>query len=375
MAAAANRYSAESLENAAAGLLRSFGAHEEVAADVARSCIRSSLRGIDSHGLALLPKIIDRVINKDAGKESADKEAVRTQLSEPAVVVVGDADMPVAVVDARISPGQHACLSAARLATEKARRFGIAMVAVRNSTHFGAATPYLQEILAAGFVGMVGSNCTPSMAGCGSPVANMGNMPWGFGAPVAGAPDFIFDFCCAVMSFGKLNRLKAAGEPIPEGAFKAVEVDVSTTDRAFTNAAALSNLGLPFGGYKGSAVAMMIEVLSGCLSAGNFGADAECVKDGKFQGPSHFVLAINPSKFGGADGDFVEGMKKYVDDIKAPSPGEIRYSGENGAATHAERSVKGIPVAEALEKDLQSLAAQVSYELVLKPVDAPAAAA
>merc|ERR1711967_180374 len=102
----------------------------------------------------------------------------------------------------------------------------------------------------------------------------------------------------------------------------------------------------------------MIEVLSGCLSAGNFGADAECIRDGKFLGPSHFVLAIDPVKFGGVDGDFAKAMQKYVSDIKAPAPDGIRYPGEQGVAAQKDRLANGIPIDAALEKELQTLAAE-----------------
>jgi len=373
-AAAPSRFTAGSLEESVGAILVGLGADATVAADLATSCVRTSVRGVDSHGLGLVPKIIRRVQDPTAGgTESADADLVRTQLSQPAVVVPGlDESLPVAVVDARLSPGQHSCLFAARLAAEKAKRSGIAMVAVRNSTHFGACVPFLQELLAQGLVGMVGSNCTPSMAGLGSPVANMGNMPWGFAAPVAGdTPDFLFDFCCAVMSFGRLNKMKAAGDDVPDDAFKQVQMgELSDEKRTFTNLAACTNLGMPFGGHKGSAVAMMIEVLSGCLSFGNFGARAECIDGGKFLGPSHFVIAIDPAKFnaggeGSSGTDFAEGMRRYVADIKAPDPDGIKYAGERAQAVSADRTANGIPIAADLEADLRAFAAEAGVEINL----------
>ena len=368
------RFTAASLEESVVSILCGIGADPTVAADLATSCVRTSLRGVDSHGLGLVPKIIRRVQDPTAGgTESADKDLVRTQLEKPAMVVPGlDASLPVAVVDAQLAPGQHACLFAARLAAEKARRCGIAMVAVRNSTHFGACVPFLQELLKDGLVGLVGSNCTPTMAGLGSPVANMGNMPWGFAAPCAGdTPDFLFDFCCAVMSFGRLNKMKAAGEAVPEGAFKTVTMgDLDDEKRTFTNLAACTNLGLPFGGHKGSAVAMMIEVLSGCLSFGNFGAKAESIDAGKFLGPSHFVIAIDPAKFnaggeGSSGTDFAEGMKRYVADVKAPDPEAIKYAGERAHAVAADRAANGIPIAAELEADLRAFAAEAGVDVNL----------
>ena len=80
------------------------------------------------------------------------------------------------------------------------------------------------------------------------------------------------------------------------------------------------------------------------------------------------MLAIDPAKFGGIGSEFVKGMKKYVSDIKAPSPDTIRYAGENAAATAVDRLDNGIPIDAALEKELQTLAAEVSYKLDLGEV-------
>ena len=185
------RCSCEELRTLTVEILLAHGAHQDIARDAAEAICRSSLRGIDSHGIALLPRILERV---------AEPAGRRCQLSEPCVVQL---EAPaVAVLDARLSPGQHACLVAARLAAEKAKQCGIALVLVKNSTHFGAAAAFLEELLNNRLVGAVGSNSTPSMAILNSKLPNIGNCPFGFCAPVADGPDFLFDFCCAVMSFG-----------------------------------------------------------------------------------------------------------------------------------------------------------------------------
>jgi len=230
------------------------------------------------------------------------------------------------------------------------------MVTVRNSTHFGSASPFLLELLGDGLIGLVGSNSTQSMATFGADRANLGNMPFGFVAPVAEGHPFLFDFCCAVMSFGKLNRLKAAGEDIPAGAFKPnTHVD---KDALYTNAAALENLALPFGGFKGGNIAMMIETLSGLLSFGHYGAETEVVREGRLQGPSHFVLAIDPRKFAPPDQGpeaYALHMKRYVEELKSSHP-DINYAGERAASTMADREAHGIPVSEALRHEISELA-------------------
>jgi len=336
------------LQEIATQLLVLYGAEPSVAEDTAVSVVRSSLRGIDSHGFNLIPKIIGRVTKQ---------EELVSQIQKPAELLIPGEGMPVAVVDAKLTPGQHSCLLAARIAATKAKQFGIAMVTVRNSTHFGAASPFLMELLKHGLIGMVGSNSTQSMAVFGATRANLGNMPLGFAAPVSDGTHFMFDFCCAVMSFGKLNRLKAAGDAIPEDAFQKNEHIAENA--LYTNAAALENLALPFGGFKGGNIAMMVETLSGLLSFGHYGAGTETMREGELHGPSHFVLAIDPSKFcpPGAEADFAAHMKKYVDELKASHP-DISYAGERAAATMAQREVEGIPVSAELRSEISALAAE-----------------
>ena len=113
-------------------MLTLYGADATVATDTAHSIVASSLRGIDSHGINLLPKIVGRVTSKKSSGE------MLSQVAEPAELVVPGDGLPVGVVDAKLSPGQHACLFAARVCAEKAEQFGIGMVPVRNSTHFGS---------------------------------------------------------------------------------------------------------------------------------------------------------------------------------------------------------------------------------------------
>ena len=184
------RFSYTFFENLCQNLLEAYGADPSVAKDITFSLLISSLRGIDSHGLNLLPRILSRV------------ESGRSQLKQPAEVIGNTNDLPVAIVDAHSSPGQHSCLFAARIAETKAKEYGIGFVTVRHSTHFGCCTPFIIEILKEQFIAFVGSNSARSMAAFGVEFANLGNNPFGFGAPVRGSRDFIFDSSSAVISFG-----------------------------------------------------------------------------------------------------------------------------------------------------------------------------
>ena len=264
-----NCYSYAFLEDLCLNLLTAQGADASVAQDVTFSLLISSLRGIDSHGLALLPKILSR------------SESGRSQMGQPAEVLGSTNHLPMAVVDAHLSPGQHACLFSARVAKQKAKQYGVGLVTVRDSTHFGCCTPFIVEVLKERFIAFVGSNSARSMAAFGAQAANLGNNPFGVGAPVQGGRDFIFDSSSAVMSFGNLANYRRLGIPVPDNAFIRPE-EAGKDDAVYEIAGSLTEVALPFGHYKGASVAMLIEIFSGLLSLGNFGSRTETMHNDRF---------------------------------------------------------------------------------------------
>ena len=146
--------------------------------------------------------------------------------------------------------------------------------------------------------------------------------------------------------------MKDAGESVPAGAF----IEVQNTNSGISNSAALKHVGLAFGGIKGGCVAMMIEVLSGVLSNGNFGANSETVgPGGELQGPSHFVLAVDPASFGVSPDEFASNMKKYTSDVKAPTTVDT-YPGERSDRIKRDRALNGIALNESLVRELNGLA-------------------
>lgn len=343
------RVSAREFESIACKILQTRGADDAVAADVARSLTITSLRGIDTHGIALLPRILTRA------------EAGRCNLGRPAQVVADTTDKAVAVLDAGLAPGQHAALFAARLALRKAKRFGIGYVAVRNSTHFGACTPYVLEIVRSGMVALVGSNSTMSMAAFDAPFVNLGNNPIGFGAPAAGRPELVFDFSCGVMSFGRLKALRAQGHEPPAGAF----VKPTTRpagDPVYEIAGSLDLAALPFGGHKGASIAMMIEVLAGIMSGGHFGSETETRKGDIFLGPSHFVVALDPNSTLGLGNTVATSLTRLIDDVTGRDPA-VRIPGLQAARCEREREMGGIPLEAALSAEIQCLCEHAALTL------------
>lgn len=316
-------------------VLRAVGAEPTVAQDTVRAAIQSSLAGVDTHGINLIPKILDRL------------RAKRTQVAVPAQIT--SQGPAFALLNGNLAPGQHTTYAAARLAAQKARETGVGYAAVVNSTHFGGATPFLWSLAEEGLVALVGSNSLRSMAAFGLRRANLGNNPFGFGAPRSDGMHFVFDFCCGVMSFGRRRQLKEEGKLVPDEAF--VRPDAGSDDEGGVCeiADSLEELARPFGGFKGASVAMLVEFLAAVLPGGAAGAETETItRDGKFLGANHFVLALAPSMLG--DG-FDERATSYVEEIRRGQA--IRLPGDRLHATRAERLKEGIPVSSEFQNSLK----------------------
>ena len=329
-------------------LLIKIGAHKTVASDCTQVMLSASLRGIDTHGIEMLPKILTRVQDN------------RCRVDVPSKVKKADiAFSAVSIIDAKLAPGQHSCLVASREAIKRANQYGIGFITVRNSTHFGCCSPFLEEILKERMVGFVGSNNVCSMAAFGLEQPNIGNNPFGFAAPSQGNNDFIFDFSSAVMSYGRRIDYLASGKELAEGSFITVkdnkgikgvcEVDDSQEQVA-----------LPFGGFKGASVAMMIDILSGLLSGGYSGVETETLnEEGLFLGPSHFVLVIDPKKLG--LGYFEEEMQNYIEGIRKGD--DVRLPGDNSDEKRLRRLSTGIPIQESFHQKIEMWAQELKVEL------------
>ena len=336
-------YDSGKLESLIRDFLISIGAADVIASDVAHSLIVMSLRGVDSHGATLLPGLLKRI------------QSGRCQVKKPAEFIT---DYPsIGVVDAYLSPGQHACMAAVRHAVTKASQAGVYLATIKNSNHFGGCTPFLLYAVSSGMIAFVASNSAQSMAIYGAEIPNMGNNPLGFGAPVKGSHPFLFDFSSAVMSYGTLAKYKAQGWKVPEDAFFKPKVR-QEVNVAYEIAGQLTNISLPFGGYKGASIAVMLEVISGALSGGAFGHTTELIDDeGHFHGPSHFVLVINPALALGDSEIFTERMRSLIRDIRGKEEmNGLRIPGDQAAVIENERLKNGIPLPLQFMSEMQSLA-------------------
>ncbi len=345
----------EVMENFMVDVFKGVGVPEEDARICADVLIASDKRGIDSHGVGRLkPIYYDRI-----------KEGVQFPVTNYEIVREGPT---TAVVDGHHGMGQVIAKNSMDLAIMKAREYGMGMVAVRNSTHYGIAGYYVMMAAEAGMIGMTGTNARPSIAPTFGVENMLGTNPLVFGMPSDDDFPFVIDCATSVTQRGKIEVYAREGKEMPDG-WVIDEDGNSRTDSAKTlkdlisGKAALTPLGgigEETAGYKGYGYATVIEILSSALQGGAFLKMLLGFEDGE-KVPyklGHFFMAIDISQF-----TDVESFKKHTGDIlrelrsskKAPGESRIYTAGEKEHLAWLERKDKGVPVGESLQKEIKTL--------------------
>ncbi len=242
---------AEAADAFARRLLVAHGVPDADAAIVAGCLVSADLRGVDTHGLTRLPGYLDRV---------------RRGLIDPRPLLAPKRVTPVAAaLDGQNGFGFVVGTRAMQEAIAIARELGIGVVSVRRSTHFGMAASYVLQALDAGLIALVFSNASPAMPPWGARSALLGTNPFAAGAPAGEHPPFLLDMSPAVAARGKIRRAERRGETIPLGYALDAEGRPTTDPKA-----ALGGVVLPIGGYKGSGLAMLMDILGGVISGANY---------------------------------------------------------------------------------------------------------
>jgi LDH2 family malate/lactate/ureidoglycolate dehydrogenase len=261
-------------------LMMAFKVPEADARTIAHCLVLADLRGVDTHGIQYLPHYLGRV---DKG------------LINPRPELAIEQKTPVAAaLDGQNGFGFVVGMKAIDAAMEMARTYGVGIVAARNSTHYGMAASYVLRAVEQGFIAQTYSNASPAMPPWGGRKAMLGTSPFACGAPGGKLDPYIFDLSFAVAARGKIRKAWRRGEPIPLG--WALDKDGRpTTD----GAAADSGVVLPIGGYKGSGLAMLMDLFGGVISGAGFagGVGNQFSDYDRPQNVGHFFLAMKPDLF------------------------------------------------------------------------------
>ncbi|MDR1622349.1 MAG: Ldh family oxidoreductase [Synergistaceae bacterium] len=344
------------IEKFAVDVFCGYGVPRGDAAVCADVLLESDRRGIESHGLnRLKPIYLDRI-----------KEKIQNPITNFEVVKEGTT---TAVVDGHDGMGQVIATKSMSLAIEKAKKFGMGMVAVRNSTHYGIAGYYTGMASQNGCIGISGTNARPSIAPTFGVENMLGTNPLAFGIPTDEPFDFSLDCATSIIQRGKIETLARKGLPTPSGTVIG-EDGLSLTDSEPILAALLKGkaaltplggLGEELAGYKGFGYATVVEIFSAALQGGSFlkqlnGIDPDGTKRSYHLG--HFFIAIDVEAFLP-----LETFKKTVGDIlralraskKAPGAERIYTAGEKEYLVRLEREDTGVPVNDSVQKELISV--------------------
>ncbi|MFT7602118.1 MAG: ureidoglycolate dehydrogenase (NAD+) [Acidimicrobiales bacterium] len=275
-------------------------------------------------------------------------------LRSPADPVVCSSDGAMALVDAGMGFGQVAATRAADLAVELANDYGVGVVSVKNSNHFGAAGYYVGLIADRGCVGVAMTNAFPKVAAENGTRAALGTNPVAFGAPVRSEPPLIADFSSGSLAGSRVREAVSRGEQLPTGMVVDADGRPTTDPRALDAGGVM----LPASGPKGYGLGLMVEVLTACLAGGAIGEDIGSVFDVETEaGLSHLLLAVRPS-----DPHFDLRVKSLGDFVRQ-SGEAVRLPGQRGPDLSNSASDAGIELPEQTRLALKRSAERLDLEM------------
>jgi LDH2 family malate/lactate/ureidoglycolate dehydrogenase len=311
-------------------LLVAHGLSEPDAATVARCLVRADLRGVDTHGLQLLPHYLERV---------------RRGLINPRPNLKVERVTPmVGSLDGQDGFGFVVATKAMAEAIAMAAEFGVGIVSARRSTHFGMAANYSLQAMDAGFIGIVFTNASRAMPPWGGREGLLGTSPIAVAAPGGNELPFDLDMSPAVAARGKIRRAARRGQSIPLG----YALDAKGRQTTDPDVALDGGTVQPIGGPKGSALAMLMDVMSGVISGAAFGGGVgnQFEEYDKPQNVGHFIMAMKPDLFVSRD-EYAGRMDQLVQRVHgcptAEGFDEVIMPGETERRLEAKHRRMGVP--------------------------------
>lgn len=326
--------------------------------------IASDLKGIESHGIGRLKMYYDRI-----------KLGIQNPVTEISVIKDRYA---TAVWDGNHGMGHVIGHRAMQEAIDKASRYGMGSVAVRNSTHYGICGYYAEMATKQNMIGMTFTNARPSICPTHGTDPLLGTNPICFGAPSDLPFPFIYDAATSISQRGKIEQLDREEKPTPAGwAINAQGEYCTDTQQLLKDLVSQTAAMLPIGGmdeltgsHKGYGLATMVEILSAALQDGFYtndllGTDAEG-KPTRYK-LGHFFLAINIDFF-----TEIDRFRTIVGDItrqlqsshKLPGRDRIWVAGEKEYENEQRVRANGVPVVPNLRKNIEFLQSELGIDLI-----------
>ncbi|MBE7175425.1 MAG: 3-dehydro-L-gulonate 2-dehydrogenase [Mucilaginibacter polytrichastri] len=322
----------EELRDTFGRVLNDLGFHPEKADLLAETFAQNSLDGVYSHGLNRFPSFIEQV-----------KKGVVVPDAEPEMVEqLGAAE----IWDGQLAPGIYAARRSMQRAMELAGQNGIGCVAIRNTNHWLRGGTYGWQAADAGFSAICFTNASASMAPWGGEEPRLGNNPLVIAVPREGG-NIVLDMAISQFSYGKLQEYSFAGKELPfdggydeHGDLTRDPEKIAETKRA-----------LPIGYWKGSGLAMLIDVLLVALTGGK--SVAGITRSGHESSVCQCFIAFKREDY---NAQLIEEIIRYNrSSVPEGSGKNVRFPGENTLLTRRENRESGIPVEEKIWNALRAM--------------------
>jgi len=287
------------------------GCDDETASVLADLIKKAERDGSLSHGLFRLPAY---VAGLKSGKINGKARPEVKKISPSIIKVLGNNCLAPMVLNKGLPE-----------LIKTAKENGVAVLAINNSHHMAAMWPETEAVAEEGLVAFACTSYKPAVAPAGAIKPLFGTNPISFAWPRPGKTPVVFDMATASMAMGEVQVAKREGHKVPLGTGLTKDGKDTTDPGEIADGGVL----LPFGGYKGSGIAMMVELLAGALVGDNFSFET-ATKDNNDGGPpsgGEFILAISPEKISGSGWDnhadeFFNKMKSF-EGVRLP--GERRH--------------------------------------------------
>ena len=342
------------LQNFMRDVFIGLGVPKEDADIIADVLITSDLRGLDSHGIQRCKMYYDRI-----------KEGIYETKTKIDIIKEGPT---TALLDGNCGMGHVIAYNAMKMAIEKAKKYGLGAIAVRNSTHFGIAGYYSLMAIKEDMIGLVVTNARPSIPPTFGCEPMLGTNPLTVGAPTNEEFPFLLDCATSIIQRGKVEVYARINKPLPKNTVIDDKGEFMTDpskvlEKMIERKASLLPLGgkgEETAGYKGYGYATVVELLSAALQEGIYLRDTLGIveNDKKRLKVGHFFLAINLESFIGVNsfkktaGNIMRDLRnsrKIAGEERIYTAGEKEYIAEN------KRKKTGIPLNKSLQNDIKTM--------------------
>jgi LDH2 family malate/lactate/ureidoglycolate dehydrogenase len=338
-------FKAEELRLFAVETLQKTGVSADHARIISEALVEADLRGVSTHGMAMLPLYIRRLQRQIVNPEPDIKVARESPIH--------------ALIDGDNGEGHLVSVKAMEICLDKAKKSSIAMVGVRKSNHFGVAGYYSAMAVKEELIGFSATNTAPSMPPYGGTARTFGNNPFSIAIPAALGFPIVLDIATSNVAFAKLFRAKQMGQKEIPLDWALDEKGRPTGDPEVAYSAALLQ---GMGGHKGYGLSVAIDVIAGVLTGAGFAKDIPPQSTDS----GHFFAAFDPELFMPLT-DFKERLARMAAQVRESSLAEgvdrVYLPGERGHLSRGKRLKEGIPLFSYVCEQLNKVGGELGVAL------------